>query len=272
MAAIILPRKHYKQPAGKLVLSPEWEREALGVFSHVNEVVAWGSTASTKSHNQGIGLFYSGFSTGDTFKVSDSRLAAGRNNSTCVAFISREGLTAHSNGRPVYCERSEGNDIFKFGSDVGSTIRANFVFRNAAGSLSNNALASRVGLDVSNTFSTLAFVVDGESSRTVFADGNHATVTTTRSNAVNHCNHVSIGADSQDGAVNWDGGIFYVAVFGRSMSLDELNEISRNPWGLFRPEPVRLYSFAPILTPTLSSPGVIDIGTTSARPQVTLTY
>lgn len=50
-------------------------------------------------------------------------------------------------------------------------------------------------------------------------------------------------------------------------------ELSRNPWQLLRK---RLYKFVSLssgpVAPTLSLPGVIDIGTTSARPRVTLDF
>lgn len=50
-------------------------------------------------------------------------------------------------------------------------------------------------------------------------------------------------------------------------------ELSRNPWQLLRK---RLYKFVSLgsspVAPELQLPGVIDIGTTSARPRVTLNY
>lgn len=50
-------------------------------------------------------------------------------------------------------------------------------------------------------------------------------------------------------------------------------ELSRNPWQLLKR---RRYKFVSLssgpVAPTLSLPGVIDIGTTSARPRVTLNY
>lgn len=50
-------------------------------------------------------------------------------------------------------------------------------------------------------------------------------------------------------------------------------ELSRNPWQLLKK---RLYKFVSLsggpVAPTLSLPGVIDIGTTSARPRVTLDF
>lgn len=50
-------------------------------------------------------------------------------------------------------------------------------------------------------------------------------------------------------------------------------ELSRNPWQVFKR---RLYKFISLgggpVAPTISLPGVIDIGTTSARPRVTLDF
>ena len=65
----------------------------------------------------------------------------------------------------------------------------------------------------------------------------------------------------------------FFGVYSRDLSADEARALVANPYQIFRAGPVRIYSLPPVLTiPTLSAPGVIDITASSARPQVTLTY
>ena len=61
------------------------------------------------------------------------------------------------------------------------------------------------------------------------------------------------------------------AAWDRVLSELEIAALSENPWQLFRaPRPI-IYSLPASGTPTLSAATVIDIGTTSARPRVTIT-
>ena len=77
-------------------------------------------------------------------------------------------------------------------------------------------------------------------------------------------------SDSTDGQP-----MVLAALFEKMIGDEAYIELNKNPWQLFTPAPSRFYLIptAPALTiPTLSNPGVTDIGSTSVRPQVTLTY
>jgi len=70
--------------------------------------------------------------------------------------------------------------------------------------------------------------------------------------------------------VSLDFAASFICTHGRVLSNDEHQGLSENLWQLFKPRREILYSFpsGAIVVPTLSLPGVIDIGTTSARPRV----
>ena len=268
MAAIILPRRHYKQPAGELVIAPEWSRDCRGVFGSSNKVLVRGSETIVKAGAFGRGISYAGnpASNSDSWRVSDTRILAGLDQSTVVSFVNLVGLGS-AGERVIYSERDAGNpDIFKVTRSSGTNF--SFVFRNSSNQLINNATT----VSGSGEDNFVAFVTNGSASRTIYVNGSHATNTTDYSNTINHCNNVQIGRDFRDN-LGWFSVIYFVSVFARAMSFDELDELNRNPWQLFRADPVRIYSLPPALTiPTLSAPGVTDIGSTSVRPQVTLTY
>jgi hypothetical protein len=48
--------------------------------------------------------------------------------------------------------------------------------------------------------------------------------------------------------------------------------LTANIWQLFRPRTLRIYSLPASGIPVLSGSTVIDIGQTSARPRVTITF
>lgn len=75
-----------------------------------------------------------------------------------------------------------------------------------------------------------------------------------------------------DGAATATTDLFYMAVDNIGWSDAKCLALCAEPWRIFSPErrPV-FYSLGPT-APTLSAAGMIDIGQTSARPQVTLTF
>jgi hypothetical protein len=59
---------------------------------------------------------------------------------------------------------------------------------------------------------------------------------------------------------------------GRALSAADLVRVTLDPWQLFRPRTLRIYSLGASGIPVLSGSTVIDIGQTSARPRVTITF
>lgn len=72
------------------------------------------------------------------------------------------------------------------------------------------------------------------------------------------------------GLSSWFGQVGMLALWGRALPSAQMLEFVRNPWGIFRPRRPIIYSL-PSSTPVLSAATVIDIGSTSARPRVTIT-
>lgn len=104
-------------------------------------------------------------------------------------------------------------------------------------------------------------------------------------NGVLHGSSSSVGSMSYDASFasmfwggNVDGGprcttdLFWMAVDNVGWSDDRCRDLCRDPWSVFAPSrDLSFFGGAPA-APTLSLPGVIDIGATSARPRVTLDF
>lgn len=104
-------------------------------------------------------------------------------------------------------------------------------------------------------------------------------------NGALHGSSSSVGSMSYDATFasmfwggNVDGGprcttdLLWLAVDNVGWSDDRCRDLCRDPWSVFAPSrDLSFFGGAPA-APTLSLPGVIDIGTTSARPRVTLDF
>lgn len=105
-------------------------------------------------------------------------------------------------------------------------------------------------------------------------------------NGVLHGSSTSVGAMSYDASFtsifwggNVDGGpqcttdLLWMAVDNVGWSDERCRELARDPWSVFAPtRTFTSYAGAIPGVPLLTFPGVIDIGMTSARPKVTLTF
>jgi hypothetical protein len=184
---------------------------------------------------------------------SQKRLIAGLPKSTVVALVSTEGLTQDAllNGRAIYCERSEGQQIFKLTTRIIGTPVATFTVRNSLGALLN--YPNQVPLSTSSDLHLLAFITSSSSSRTIYADGNTETNTTDVEISYTEANDVRIGTDSQDTETAFNGGIYYVALFDRDLSVAELNRLYSDPWSIYAPKSNVIYfDFG-------GSPGVVTL-------------
>lgn len=74
-----------------------------------------------------------------------------------------------------------------------------------------------------------------------------------------------------DAVTRLDGRVYLASLWDRALSDSEIAALSENPWQLFRaPRPI-IYSLPSSTVPVLSAATAIDIGSTSARPRVTIT-
>lgn len=81
-----------------------------------------------------------------------------------------------------------------------------------------------------------------------------------------------VGADSAPSAF-LDGSVLFAAFWLRALGDEELRSLNNNPWQLFRADPIRIYSFpsGPII-PTLSGLTTTNITQSGARHSLTLTF
>lgn len=81
---------------------------------------------------------------------------------------------------------------------------------------------------------------------------------------------VEIGNFALNKGARLDGMVYLAALWDRALFDTEAIELSRNPWQLLQPRRQSLYALPATTGPYLSAATVIDIGTTSVRPRVTL--
>ena len=200
-------------------------------------------------------------------KVRESRIVAGRPQSTIVSVFSTNGLTGHPNGQALYCERSEDVQILKL--TMTTPTRVTFTARNAYGTLINTDTLA-VSEEV-RPVHVAALSIRGPNERFVFYDGVTAFNTTSFDHtAYTAANDARIGNDLIDPAAVFNGIIFATFLWDRGLSVDELNQLNVNPWQLFRAEPVRI--FRDPVPPTLSGLTTSNIASTGARHALTLTF
>jgi hypothetical protein len=270
MPSIIVPRRRLIQPQGRIEVAPEWSRGLLEIYAGPDSVVAQSGAVQRAVYAAGVGSTAPTSNIG--YQVGDKRMLAGLNASSAVAIFSTRGLTASASGRPFYCERSESLEIYKFGTGFSTTTSIGFVFRNKHGNLINNG--TTVSIDATREIHVAALVTNGSNSRTIFCDGNINENTDNYANDFDHALDRRICGDAMDGSVHFDGGLLGLALFARALSRDELSELSRNPWQMYRATPRRLYFdvSSSYSVPTLSSAMIFDITASSARPGCTLTF
>ena len=238
MSSIILPGRFYSQPQGPVEV--DWANPLnLDLLeAHAPNRQAYDMQAATiVAARDGIGFLAAGGTGG--VKIAEQRLMAGLDYSTALAVFDRSVATGNANGRPFYCERSEGNDIYKFGLGASTTSAVSFVFRNNAGNLINNATS--VAINSAKSASVAAWVTNGPASRTIYCDRNFATNTSNFPNTFTYANARRIGGDQSDLPSAYTGYVLGVFLWQRALSIDELNEIERNPWQLFRAKKRVLY-------------------------------
>lgn len=269
---IIIPRRHYTQPQGRVAVAPEWSEALVGIFSHDSIFSVDGTSVQREVSQYGIALS-SVSSVGSGAQVSGSRLLAGLQQSTAIAVASLDGMsTVAGGGRAFYCERSESVQIYKFGMANSSQNHVSFVVRNSANTLINSI--TRVEIPVERRqFFTSAFVTNGPTERRIYCAGQSAANNTNVPITYTKANDARLAGDAVDTACAFDGGLFFVALYSRPMSDGELDEIDAHPWQLFRPDPIRIYSLpsGPIV-PSLSGLTTSHITSSGARHSLTLTF
>ncbi len=260
-----------RQPTGFLAPNPAvlsrpvalWDaRHATDLVASSRNLFRVGSPQNTVA---GV-AFRTSASTGNRFDTSGRLPSSSRYKPTgdvtfAVYFIKRS--SAGSSKRMGGCMAD--NDGFLLGDGYGLNYSYAYIGGTLLGSGSLWPLDTPVVAVVTKRGSTGRFFVNG--------------VLHGSSSSVGSMSYITPGASFFWGG-NVDDGppcttdLLWLAVDNVGWSDDRCRELSRDPWSIFAParEPQFFSLGGPAAAPTLSLPGVIDIGTTSARPRVTLDF
>lgn len=271
VASIIIPGRAYKQPSGRVKIARDWEGLVLsaytaGAYNAVNSSFSASDNVSSSPGALGLQDLPSGSASyiNETAAPEDDFILLCAFNVGGTSSVRQ--LCAADYG-------SSGNRIFQFRTS-GTAVQfirfntANAAFTQSGGNVTDienkagfvSALAWSRGNDY-------GFVIDSLEASGVM------TGTPKTWGAVTYANWYSrqSGATTYSELSTHQGGLRAVIKGAGDETLRR--SLQSNPFQLFDGEPTRIYFLPPaVATPTLSFPGVIDIGTTSARPQVTLTY
>lgn len=256
MTAIIIPRRHYTQPQGRVEVAPEWADGLIGVFLPPAMSPEWqitGTTGLLVPRRDGIA-----FDTeGNTTYVS--KPVAEHQNTGFTMLVS--GVTKNNDGKD-YAGLYNGGTYQGLLYSAGS-LKFSYYPRNGLGVLFSAAPNLRAkgdeytliggGNGISHAGALMQngalYQLSGAYSGTSAYDRVHA-----------GCRFFSNGAASNTLSAFWRK--FLVA--------DAQRELAINPWQLFRADPIRIYSL-PSGAITLNSLTASNITQTGARITLGLT-
>jgi len=261
MAAIILPRRSVKRPSGRLVLVNDFAQAGSFLFDggHYNPAAfyrnGYGGVGVTPA---GTGTLFSETARQSVdFTRADLGFPVQPPKYTTVSVVFSTGTDASY------------SNIFNFGQEI--QVRhttSNWDFYHRAGTFK---LAQWSSGYAQNKIQALVAAYDGTNIQ-LFGDG--ALRASTSSTVVNSLSaDIVIGRDYSTGTNSyWQGTILATAFIPFYVGQGLATDLAINPWQLFRAEPVRIYSLPAATIPTLSAPGITELGSTSVRPQITLTF
>ena len=218
---------------------PDLAKTNDGVMTTMTGLTAWGGSQYGVTVQQGTGNEY--------LLVKSSHLASTLTNASVFAWV-RNGATNIAGGRAVYGERgASGNDIWKLSSN-GSTVNewVEFTHRNTAGSLtqvrggaaSNDNVWHCIG--VTKSGSNVVIYLDGVQVNSTNLNGND-----TFSGTVS----VRIGSDEASAANDYEGDIFGVFLWDRTLTNGEVMSLYTRPFIMFG-SPAAYHSyFIPAVAP-----------------------
>lgn len=266
------------QPAGMTPISwgnPLTRALRLAISSNnqytLSQSLQWQSKVVAQT-SRGPSLYYDGNAlapaTTNSYGTLLDRMPSGNTDATIISIFMMQGsssvkplITINTRNEPPYHQvamsvRADNRLRFEVGHVSGSTFNAE------SATLTNGVLYTGVGI---RTASTVSVSVNGTTTTTSASLGFIPNFTGT-----------SFVGHAMPGVWNeyFNGNIYFLAVWDRALSNNEVLSISRNPWQLFqRKTPI----FTPtgdsgVLIPDLSSPGVIDVTSNSAKPELNVQY
>ena len=257
MSVIIIPRKHLQQPQGRVAAAPDWA-DGLLVLQRGQDLVVGTATVSGAPSDEPAaqGLGWRG-GAGKWFSApAQYKPSAGKPFSVVIELESRETV---SNGNPA---------IFSFGNSTDSGSPALLINASAFHVLraywAGNYQISVLGGITSRLRMRVVFTYDGSVGR-LYLDG--AEIGSAVGWGGGEANNWYFGAGFQ---APLNAVYFAHAQWSRALHPAEVEEVSRNPWQLFRADPLRIYSF-PAGAITLNSLTMSAITQTTARATLSVT-
>lgn len=257
MTAIIIPRRHYAQPQGRVAIAPEW------LHAHVIRTPADGLPCPNADVVGGEkGLVWS--LNGVNQFVDLGPLPNGQSSVTIGALITQNNAT---NSFPLSSRSlsttqgiellSGGGSVFGTASGrVGTSVNASSAY--ATPSVGGFSVGAHIHI-VRYTGYYLHHYANGFlASTSVLANG-----------TVTHSQNLYVG---RRGSTFFQGQVALAFAFP-DLSSYEIAEVSANPWQLFRADPIRIYSLptGPII-PYISSVTMSNISQNSATTNIQLTF
>ena len=258
MSVIIIPRRHLRQPQGRLAVAPAWEGRMVSLvhfgdgravdIADENRLYAPSGTVTPKAGTSAMGLRIGDGGSLDYFEAP-SALSGLSGRATLVAFFNEIDATQSafggvfwSVGGQYYCQfRSAGNFCMFGGAAIANTIalsslgtiNTSVVFRGTDGVVFLNGLRNDPG-----------------SNGTAFSAG--AKTVRIGWTATNNQFHGTFGS---------------LGLVSGELTDEEAIEFSRNPWMAYRADPVRIYSFP---TGAISINSILASNITQTGARITL--
>ena len=261
MTAIIIPRKHYTQPQGRVELVEPWDfclvnghtmtgEVAVPVTAGVPQIVPNPSGLALKTSNTAAGKFTA--PKPGRFG-SCMGVAVFRRTGTLVAYARLVGSRVDGKGFALYLNNAgESQNAIRITHDA--AVARGDVY----GVLADSSKLSAVSFFL-DKHGNHALFEEGRAITTAVSGGGDLVVTTST---------FFMGTESSSSVVSpFDGEAnLFALTYGRG-SLEEARELSRNPWQLFRADPIRIYSFP---TGAISINSIIASNITQTGARITL--
>ena len=234
MSVISLPHEHLRQPQGRVTIAPDWmqhspvavwmpgapgfEAAAGAVCPYAGSTVRASEIGAVYQHTERV-------LPGAAFPRLNGQLPL-----TILAYCN-----PHTTRASIYTQRVAGGNN-ELGFRVNESAANNISFWNFPGV--GTWLHGAGVLD--RRYQMLAATFDSAEDR-VYADGELLNSRSAASGAAPSA--VAIGGLPESTSISYARGLGLLATFQSALSADEIAELSRNPWQLFRADPIRIYSF-----------------------------
>lgn len=281
MTAIIIPRRHYTQPQGRLAAAAEWSDGLVSAFSGGSGADVFGraivpvNDPTIMPGGSGLGVRTNGSASCAFIAIPQTTFF-----DATLLCLSEPSALITNRGTIQVASSVSTNPIISIrtGNSNASRVRR-WVRSNSGGSLNNSSDSTITGFAIGKeSLIGIRLRVEAGSPNpihSIWVDGVADDNQTGTISPGYTCDRIGIGAlVFKDGRFDFfNGRTYWGALFTRALDDDEMRALAANPWQLFRADPVRIYSFptGPII-PVLSGLTTTAITQSGARHSLTLTF